>query len=89
MPAKKRNWTKEWEQEQARSKDELPRRAARARARRAYDAEGIDRDGLDVAHKKALSHGGSDKLSNTKLQKPSVNRSFARTSTGKMKRKQS
>jgi len=87
MPEKSRDWKKEWTREQARAKDELPRRAARARARRAYDAEGIARSGKDVSHIKALSHGGSDKLSNTKLQKPSDNRSFARTSTGKMKRK--
>lgn len=86
MPSPKRDWKKEWEQEKARAKDELPRRAARARARRAYDAAGIGRSGLDVSHKKALSHGGSTKITNTKLEKPEKNRSFPRTRNGKMKK---
>lgn len=81
-----RDYKQEWEAEKKRSAVELPRRAARARARRAYDAKGIDRDGMDIAHKVALSHGGSTKLSNTKLQKPELNRSFPRTKNGKMKK---
>lgn len=86
MPRAIRDFKKEWANEKERD-HEKPRRAARARARRAYDAAGIDRDGKDIAHKKALSHGGSSKLSNTKLEKPSVNRSFERTASGKMKKK--
>lgn len=40
---------------------------------------------LDVDHKKPLSKGGKTTMSNLRAQKPSVNRSFARTKTGKMK----
>lgn len=59
-------------------------RMERQRARRSYDKKGIDRNGKDVAHVKALSKGGSNK-DGTKLQSPSKNRSFARKSNGAMK----
>jgi hypothetical protein len=42
-------------------------------------------DGLDNAHKRAFSKGGSSDLENITKQKPSTNRSFARTKSGKMK----
>lgn len=39
----------------------------------------------DVGHKKAVSRGGKNTLSNLFIQKPSENRSFARTKSGAMK----
>ncbi len=46
-------------------------------------------DGLDNAHKRAFSKGGSASLSNIKLQSPSANRSFARNSDSSMKSERS
>ena len=45
----------------------------RQRARRKMDKEGVKRKGKDIAHKKALSKGGSNK-DGVKLQSPSKNR---------------
>jgi hypothetical protein len=56
----------------------------RQKARRAYDKKGVDRKGKDVAHKVALSKGGSNKEGYT-LQSPSKNRSFKRNSDKSMK----
>lgn len=39
----------------------------------------------DVGHKKAVSRGGKNTLSNLFVQKPSENRSFARNKNGSMK----
>ena len=72
---------------------EHPDRMERQRARRAIDKKGVDRngngkadrrEGKDVAHKKALSKGGTNKDGYT-IQSPKRNRSFKRTSTGAMK----
>ena len=41
-------------------------------------------DGKDVAHKKPLSKGGSNKRSNLKVTSKSKNRSFKRTKTARM-----
>jgi hypothetical protein len=65
----------------------------RQRARRAIDKNGADRngngkadrrEGKDVAHKKALSKGGTNKDGYT-IQSAKRNRSFKRTSSGAMK----
>jgi hypothetical protein len=63
---------------------ELPDRMERQRARREVDAKGISRKGKDVAHKKALSKGGSNK-DGYELQSPHKNRSFKRNPDGSMK----
>jgi len=42
-------------------------------------------DGQDVSHKKALSKGGSNKPSNTRIESQGANRSFRRNSDGSMK----
>lgn len=87
MPAK-RNYKREWATEQKRG--EKPARAARARARRAMDAKGIDRTGKDIDHKNAISTARTltniNKPSNLRLVKPSINRSFSRNSDGSLKR---
>ena len=45
----------------------------RQRARRRLDKKGVNRKGKDIAHKKALSRGGSNKDGYT-LQSPKKNR---------------
>jgi hypothetical protein len=78
---KPRPYKKEYEQEKARG--EHPNRMERQRARRKLDAEGVSRKGKDVAHVKALSKGGSNS-DGIRLESPSKNRSFKRTSSGAM-----
>jgi hypothetical protein len=48
-------------------------RMERQRARRKLDKDGVDRNGKDVSHVKALSKGGSNK-DGIKLETPSKNR---------------
>jgi hypothetical protein len=79
---KPRPYKKEYEQQKRR--DEHGNRMERQRARRTMDKKGIDRDGKDVAHVKALSKGGTNK-DGVRLQSPSKNRSFRRNSDGSMK----
>ena len=79
---KPRPYKKEYQQQIARG--EIPDKLERQRARRALDKKGVDRKGKDVAHKKALSKGGSNKDGYT-LQSPHKNRSFKRNSDGSMK----
>jgi 5-methylcytosine-specific restriction endonuclease McrA len=87
MATKKRSWSADWAAEQKRAAVELPRRAARARARRAADKAGIDRKGKHLDHKVPLALGGSTKMSNVRVVSPSSNLSYPRTSSGKPKRK--
>lgn len=79
---KKRPYKKEYQQQKARG--EHGNRMERQRARRKLDKKGIDRDGKDVAHVKALSKGGSN-ADGVRLESPSKNRSFKRKSDGSMK----
>jgi hypothetical protein len=78
---KPRPYKKEYKQEKERG--EHPNRMERQRARRKLDAEGVSRKGKDVAHVKALSKGGSN-ADGIRLESPSKNRSFKRTSSGAM-----
>jgi len=73
----------EWEMEKKRA-GAHEARMERQRARRALDKKGVDRKGKDVAHKVALSKGGTNKEGYT-LQSPSKNRSFKRNSDKSMK----
>ena len=70
-PKKDRPYKREYALQKARGEHED--RMERQRARREYDKKGIDRDGKDVSHKKALSKGGSNK-DGTYLESPSKNR---------------
>ncbi len=74
-----RNYKKEYANEDRERKDQ---RAARNRARRMMINEGKAHvgDGKDVGHKKALSRGGDNNLSNLFVQDPHANRSFDRNS---------
>ena len=85
---KPRPYKKEYEQQKARG--ELPNRMERQRARRAMDKKGTDtngdgtadaREGKDIAHRKALSRGGSNG-DGVRVESASVNRSFKRNSSG-------
>jgi hypothetical protein len=81
---KPRPYKHEWDMEQKR--DEKTPRAARARARRAMDAKGVDRKGKDIDHVTPLSKGGSNAPSNLRLTTPSDNRSFKRNSNHTVKK---
>jgi len=85
---KPRPYKKEYEQQKARG--ELERRMERQRLRRAYDKAHPDsprdkdhtaesREGKDLAHKKALDKGGSNK-DGFSVQSIAKNRSFRRDS---------
>jgi hypothetical protein len=85
-----RPYKKEYELQKARGEHED--RMERQRARRAMDKNGKDangngkadaREGKDIAHKRALSKGGSNK-DGYSVQSPSKNRSFKRNSSGKL-----
>lgn len=79
---KPRPYKKEYAQQVERGEHED--RMERQRARRTLDKKGVSRKGKDVAHKKALSKGGTNADGYT-LQSPSKNRSFRRNSDGSMK----
>jgi len=81
---KPRPYEKEYQQQKARGEHED--RMERQRARRAVDKKGTEangngkadmREGKDIAHKKALSKGGTNK-DGYSIQSPSANRSFRR-----------
>jgi hypothetical protein len=87
---KPRPYAKEYQQQKARGEHE--NRMERQRARRAVDKKGKDlngngkadmREGKDIAHKKALSKGGSNK-DGYRIESPSTNRSFRRDSSKKL-----
>ena len=67
--------------------ENIAHRAANVKQNRELAKKGIGHkgDGMDAGHKVAHSKGGSATAENTVLQKPSENRSFARTASGKMK----
>jgi hypothetical protein len=85
---KPRPYKKEYEQQKARG--ELPNRMERQRARRAMDKTGRDadkdgtadaREGKDIAHRKALSRGGSNG-DGVRVESAAKNRSFKRSASG-------
>lgn len=60
-------------------------RAQRNAARALLKKDGVAVVGKDVAHKRALSKGGSNERSNLTVQAPSKNKSFPRNKNGAMK----
>ena len=60
--------------------------AKRHRLRRQMLKDGKVKPGQDVDHKKPLSKGGANTVSNARAVSPSTNRSFPRNSDGSMKR---
>ena len=88
---KPRPYKKEYQQQKARG--EHADRMERQRARRTVDKNGVDRnkngkadrrEGKDIAHKRALSKGGTNKDGYT-IQSVRKNRSFRRNPDGSMK----
>ena len=87
---KPRPYAKEYQQQKARGEHE--RRMERQKARRAMDKDGKDangngkadkREGKDVAHRKALDKGGSNK-DGVYVTTAAKNRSFRRDSQGNL-----
>jgi hypothetical protein len=66
--------------------DQIHNRALRNKARRRMmEAGRVSKgDGKDIDHIKPISQGGSNAPSNTRVQSASANRSFRRTSSGKV-----
>ena len=79
-----RPYKHEWGLEQKRN--EKPKRAKRAAARRLMDAKGVNRAGKDIDHKVPLSKGGTNALGNIRLKSRGANRSFSRNSDHTVKR---
>ena len=71
-PVKDRPYKREYQLQKERGEHEG--RMERQRARREYDAKGIDRAGKDIDHKKMISKGGKN-ADGTRLMSPSKNRS--------------
>ena len=71
-----------------RVKDRAQRNAARSQVAKKNGVKPTALKG-DVGHKKAVSKGGSNGLSNLFIQSPSTNRSFARNKNGSMKSEKS
>ena len=81
---KKRNYADEYANYHSKP-EQIANRSERNQARAKLEASGVDVRGKDVDHKKPLSKGGTNSLSNLRAQTPSENSSFARTKTGKVK----
>lgn len=85
MAAKKRDYAAEYRNYQG-TPEQLKKQSERHKARRAYvKANGPVPAGMDIDHVKPLSKGGTSKLSNLRAVPKSKNRSFARTSSNKVK----
>ena len=80
----------EWEHKhkKTRVKDRAQRNAARAAVAKKKGTTPTAIIG-DVGHKKAVSKGGTNSLSNLFVQSPATNRSFSRNSNGSMKSERS
>lgn len=91
MPSSK-NYERDYKQEYATSRTRKEQGtgsdsdgAKRQRVRRMALNLGMVKPGQDLDHKKPLSKGGSNALSNVRATTPSANRSFPRKSDGSMK----
>ena len=81
----RRNYRKEYDNYQSKPKQRRNNDKRKA-ARRLMEKDGKVKkgDGKDVAHKKPLAKGGSNKKGNLKVANRSKNRSFKRTKTARM-----
>jgi len=84
-------YKEDWQREKARQEKKpnvLKAKLTRQRARYDADKEGINRDGKDLAHRKALSKSkGGKNGGGVFLSSPSANRSFKRNADSSMKGK--
>jgi len=87
MTGGKRDYKRElqWEHrhKKNRVKDRAQRNAARSTVKKKVGAAAVK--GKDIGHKKAVSKGGQNSLSNLFIQSPAANRSFSRKADGSMK----
>ena len=83
---KPRPYKKEYEQYDG-TPEVKKKRAARNKARRMMEAEGLVRkgDGKDVDHKRPLSKGGATTRGNIRVKDASANRSYKRNKDGSVK----
>lgn len=67
--------------------EQIKNRSERTTLRREANSKGITSkgDGKDLDHKKPLSKGGSNSLSNARVTSKSENRSFSRNKDGSLK----
>ena len=87
MATKPRNYKKEYQRDLETGKSgKDSAQHERQRARRAYDAKGIDRAGKDIDHITPLSKGGTNAPGNLRLKSQSANRSFSRNSDHTVKK---
>ena len=86
----KRNYKKEYERFQG-TAEQRKNRSKRTVLRRKANALGITAkgDGKDLDHKKPLSKGGANTLSNTRVTSKARNRSFSRNADGSLKSQRS
>lgn len=89
MPYQKngvRNYKKEYKEYHSKP-EQRANRSDRTVLRREANEKGITSkgDGKDLDHKKPLSKGGSNSLSNARVTSKSENRSFARNKDGSLK----
>jgi 5-methylcytosine-specific restriction endonuclease McrA len=84
-----RNGKRDYKAELAWEKAEKPNRAKersqRNAARKLLKDKGVDVEGKDVDHKKPLSKGGTNSISNLRAVAPSKNRSVSRKRDGSLK----
>lgn len=69
--------------------EQVKKRTERNQARSAAKKAGIDVRGKDVDHKRPLSKGGGNSLSNLRAVSATSNRSFSRNANGSMKSQRS
>ena len=83
---KPRPYKKEYEQYDG-TPEVKKKRAARNKARRMMEAEGLVHkgDGKDVDHKRPLSKGGTTTRSNIRVKSATANRSYKRNADGSVK----
>ena len=88
----KRDYKREldWEHKKkpSRVKDRAQRNTARSTVAKTKGVKATSLKG-DVGHKRAISKGGKNTLSNLFVQNPGQNRSFSRTAKGAMKSERS
>jgi len=83
----KRDYQKEKKWEHERNPQRLKDRVKRIQARRAAIKAGVAKrfDGKQIDHKKPLSKGGSNSMSNLRAVSPSRNMSFSRNRDGSLR----
>ena len=85
----KRDYKREWATAKERGEDKDSNTRHRARYQLEKEGKVSPNDGKDVAHKKALSKGGSNGTANLSVQSKATNRSFSRNPDGSMKSERS